>query len=166
FPGVTLSVAGSDNTPSTFFRVRAATDSLASTGTKVFSEEGIPFWTNAFRFRADFAQPVAAVSLDYISAGFFGSEVAYLRAYDASGTLLASYDSPSVPAGQVQTLTIARGTADIAYVVAYTSAFGRFDNLHFGVDEPAAVTDADGNYAFTGLQPGSYVVREVVPDGY
>jgi subtilisin-like proprotein convertase family protein len=32
--------------------------------------------------------------------------------------------------------------------------------------EPMAVTDANGNYSITGLQPGAYRVREVVPAGY
>src|SRR5262249_31993986 len=32
--------------------------------------------------------------------------------------------------------------------------------------EPYDVTDANGFYSFTGLAPGTYYVREVVPDGY
>lgn len=32
--------------------------------------------------------------------------------------------------------------------------------------EPSTVTDANGSYVFTGLTPGSYNVREVVPAGY
>lgn len=32
--------------------------------------------------------------------------------------------------------------------------------------EPQTVTDAQGNYAFTGLEPGIYVVREIVPNGF
>jgi subtilisin-like proprotein convertase family protein len=42
------------------------------------------------------------------------------------------------------------------------------DTNHNGVldpGEPTAVTDAKGNYSFTGLQPGAYRVREVVPSG-
>lgn len=32
--------------------------------------------------------------------------------------------------------------------------------------EPAQVTDENGLYKFTKLMPGTYVVREVVPNGY
>jgi hypothetical protein len=32
--------------------------------------------------------------------------------------------------------------------------------------DPVALTDANGNYAFTGVPPGNYVVREVIPAGY
>jgi uncharacterized protein (DUF2141 family) len=165
-PGLTLSVADSNNNPSTFFTVQAGTDSFASTGTKVFTESGIPFWTSGFRFRADFAQPADSVSLDFISSSIFGQS-GILQAYNASGTLLATYTTATLSAGQVETMTIHRPTPDIAYVVAYTNtgSFGRLDNLQV-VDEPATVSDANGNYAFTNLQPGTYVVREVVPAGY
>src|SRR5262249_54096293 len=32
--------------------------------------------------------------------------------------------------------------------------------------EPSTLTDANGNYSFTGLQPGTYVVREVPQTGW
>lgn len=35
-----------------------------------------------------------------------------------------------------------------------------------GADEPRAITDAAGGYAFTGLRPGTYAVRHLVPKGY
>lgn len=39
------------------------------------------------------------------------------------------------------------------------------NNGHFDANEPSQVTDANGNYTFTNLQPGSYTVAEVVPAG-
>ncbi len=35
-----------------------------------------------------------------------------------------------------------------------------------GAIEPSALTNADGEYSFTGLEAGDYVVREVVPAGF
>src|SRR5690606_30717643 len=40
------------------------------------------------------------------------------------------------------------------------------DNGQLDAGELSAVTDENGNYSFTGLVPGDYVVREVVPFGY
>lgn len=37
--------------------------------------------------------------------------------------------------------------------------------LKFNIGEPARASDANGNYSFTGLRPGSYVLRQVVPAG-
>jgi hypothetical protein len=165
-PGLSLSVADANNTPSTFFTVQARTDPIHSTGTKVFSESGVNFWTSDFRFRADFDQPAYTVSLDFISSSDFGQS-GILLAYDASGDLLDTYTTATLAANQVETMTIQRAQGDIAYVVAYTNtgSFGHLDNLNV-VNDPTTVSDANGNYAFTNLQPGSYIVREVVPDGY
>ena len=65
-------------------------------------------------------------------------------------------------------MTVSRPTADIAFIVAYTltGAFGRLDNLQFGTPEASTVTDANGAYAFTGLAPGEYIVREIVPEDF
>jgi subtilisin-like proprotein convertase family protein len=38
--------------------------------------------------------------------------------------------------------------------------------LEFGFQETAVQTDAAGNYSFSGLKPGTYVVREVTPGGW
>jgi hypothetical protein len=165
-PGLSLSVADANNTPSTFFTVQAQTDAVHSTGTKDFSESGVNFWTSDFRFRADFDERAYTVNLDFISSSDFGQS-GILLAYDASGNLLDTYTTATLAANQVETMTIQRPQGDIAYVVAYTNtgSFGHLDNLNV-VNDPTTVSDANGNYAFTNLQPGSYTVREVVPDGY
>lgn len=40
------------------------------------------------------------------------------------------------------------------------------DDGALDTDEPSTTTGSDGSYEFTGLVPGVWVVREVVPDGY
>jgi hypothetical protein len=40
------------------------------------------------------------------------------------------------------------------------------DNGSLDPGEPTTTTDANGNYEFAGLNPGSYVVREVIPSGW
>ena len=40
------------------------------------------------------------------------------------------------------------------------------NNGELDTDEPVRLTDADGQYSFTDLEPGSYTVREVVPTGF
>jgi Ca2+-binding RTX toxin-like protein len=40
------------------------------------------------------------------------------------------------------------------------------DDGELGPGEPFRVTDANGNYSFTNVPPGTYSVREVVPDDY
>jgi hypothetical protein len=39
-------------------------------------------------------------------------------------------------------------------------------NNALDIGEPSTVSAADGSYSFTGLTPGAYVVREVVPSGH
>ena len=165
--GVNLTVAMSDNSPNTFFQVQSLIDSRHSTGTKVFGHDGIPFFSTGFRFRSDFEEPVGEVSLDYISSGFFGAEQGTLLAFNTSGQLLAQYTTGVLPDGAGETMRITRDEADIAYVVAHPlTGFGRLDNLVFETPEPFAITDAQGAYAFIGLSPGAYVVREEVPANY
>ena len=39
-------------------------------------------------------------------------------------------------------------------------------NAQFDVGEPSTVTDVDGTYTLTGLEPGTYVIREVLQNGW
>ncbi len=166
FEGVTLSVANSLNQTTTL-KVRSNADQYSSTGANTFFEEGIPFWTSGLRFRAEFDQPVGEVHLDFISSSTSG-QVGTLLAFDAAGNLLETYTTSSLVSGNVETMTITRSTADIAYITAYTlsGSFGRLDNLRFGNPEPFTRTDANGDYVFEELAIGSYIVREVVPAGF
>ncbi|HSV12969.1 MAG TPA: SdrD B-like domain-containing protein, partial [Tepidisphaeraceae bacterium] len=55
------------------------------------------------------------------------------------------------------------GEPPMAGVTVYLD-LNRNDQLDAG--EPSTVTAADGSYAFTGLTPGAYVVRELLPHGH
>ena len=54
-------------------------------------------------------------------------------------------------------------TAEIAGHIGYRL---NENGLHDEAAEPSAITGDDGGYAFAGLDPGTYVVREVVPPGW
>jgi Zn-dependent metalloprotease len=67
-------------------------------------------------FQADFNSLQSTVSIDVGSDD--GSDVGFLRAYDLQGNLLEEVVSNALSTGQSQTLTITRGTAEIAFVIA------------------------------------------------
>ena len=78
-----------------------------------------------------------------------------------------SQTAPSSIVGQVFVDTNGNGVQDpgeggLAGTVVYIDANnnGGFDN-----GEISTVTDTAGQYRFDGLQPGNYVIREVVPTG-
>ncbi len=166
-PGVTLSAHGSYATDN---QVLAMTSSYPSTGTMGFGNTYWgPYWYNGEEeLWADFASPVSSVSID--TASYYSSDQAQLRAYDASGNLLATYITPVLTPGQVATMTITRPTADIAEIRAtgYGGEYVSLDHLTaVGTSaEPSAVTDASGHYAFSNVSPGTYNVREVLQSGW
>lgn len=142
--GVHLTTAGPDNLPipPAPFEVTATDDilDLAPTGTNVFGHAGVPFWNSDRRLRVEFAAPVSFVAVDFTGGQFFTNETGRLDAYNGAGQLIASYVSAPKPAGEVETLTITRTTADIALAIAYVppaaGVFGRLDRLRFGVVAP------------------------------
>jgi hypothetical protein len=137
-PGLHLSTALSDNTPVPLFTVLTA----AGMNGEVFSHVGIPFFDDIRRLRMDFDDSASAVTIDYISSGFFGVEFAHLDVFGAGGQLLQSVTSDVEPAGTVQTLSITRPTNDIQFAVAYSDGltFGQFDFLRVDVG-PVAVPE-------------------------
>ncbi len=163
--GVTFSVANFLNSP-TSIPVLSVTNPSSSTGSKVFASGGVPFWTDGFRFRADFDQPVSSVSLDFIAS--FNGQVGTMLVFGSNGNLLETISTETLNVGVVETMLVSRPEANIAYIVAYTltGSFGRLDNFVFGTPELSTVTDANGDYAFTSLPPGHYVVREIVPENF
>ena len=130
-------------------------------------------WFDTRQLRMDFSSPVLMVSIDFIGDNNPGyTDQGRLDVFDAGGNLLGTYLTGQLGLGDVETMKIERPTADIAYALAGgidINNAGLLDRLTFNngtVAEPTAVTDAGGQYAFTGLVPGDYVVREVVPAGY
>lgn len=141
-------------------QVTATTDSFASTGDKVFVNDGGNYWTpSSRRLSIDFSTPVSTVSIDFISDD--SSDMGRLEVYDAGDNLLKTYITADLGEGAVETMTLSRLTADIAYAIAggHSGQSGRLDNLVFG--EASTLTDSNGRYRFVDLSPGVYTVAEV-----
>ncbi|MEZ6136200.1 MAG: dockerin type I domain-containing protein [Pirellulaceae bacterium] len=162
-PDLTLSSVGSDVDG----RVAVFNDtgSSTSTGTKNFrafstgSQSFVSTWNSSTRrLQADFAAPTSTVSIDAIGA--FSNTYARLEAYNSSGQLLGRYTTGRLDAGDVETMTIERGAADIAYVIVggHAGTSIKLDNLQFG-PEATRLTGLNGRYNFPGLPTGEYTVR-------
>lgn len=156
-PGVTLS--NGVNGGSVY---SAAASFGAPTGTSVLAPgpTSSAGWKAAENeFRADFDQPTNRVSIDVGSDD--PSDVAFFRAYDASGTLLEQLISPNLSAGQSVTLTITRPTADISYILAagVGTDITPLDNLQFEVngkhDFYTTAVTAGQDVTFTAFLPSS-----------
>lgn len=158
FPGVTLSENVSAG------NIFAASASYGPpTGNNVFAPG--PTQSNGFRqgdneLRADFAVLQSFVSIDVGSDD--ASDVAWLRAYDAGGTLLDEVISGSVASGGSETISISRPTADIAYVISagLGGDITPLDNLVYQLLDPnddfytfAAVENEE--FGFDAFLPGS-----------
>ncbi len=114
FPGVTLS---NNVTGGSIFAVQS--EFTAPTGLNVFGTSSTS--DNGFRsgvneLRADFDLAQAFVSIDTGSDDTL--DIGYLQAYDVDGNLLEEVIGSGVPHSGSETLSIARGTADIAYILA------------------------------------------------
>ncbi|MEX2316830.1 MAG: choice-of-anchor Q domain-containing protein [Pirellulales bacterium] len=161
-PGVTLSVAEFPE----FDVVSGAPLASASTGSRVFGSDLSGLWFDGVSLRVDFTLPTDHVSIDAI--GDNPDDLGTLSAYAQDGMLLATYDTAALDTNTVETMAISRPGADIAFVIARGAGSEAItlDNLHFGSDELSTITDVDGNYAFLGVEPGNYVVAEVLPTGW
>jgi hypothetical protein len=141
FTNVTLSALGSGfgNITSNIYAVNPSTQPLepfnASTGSLVFGTDS-PDFPHLFRelgfisLRADFAVPVATVSIDFIAND--ASDIGILRAYNSANTLLASYTTAVLSLNQFETANIS--STNIAYIIASgdsgISSIG-IDNLNY-----------------------------------
>ena len=166
-PAVTLSAIGTSTTTNVYANIPSG--SYTSTGSLGFTNDtNNEWWENGVRLRIDFTSPTSAVSIDAI--GNDSSDFAVLEAYDSSDNLLDTYNTALVGTSVVETMTITRGTADIAYVIAsgLSGDTVNLDNLQFGQgsSEPTAITDVNGDYWITGLAPDDYLVGEVQQPGW
>ena len=146
YPGVTLSAVGTyigddDN-------VYALIDGLASTGTKVFGNS----WTFSGEWgfdttfqphlRVDFDSLVISVEIDAIGGNL--EDYGRLEAYSSTSVLLNVYETGLLQSGDVETMSIFRPSADIAYILAAGKDPGSaphhtvyLDNLNYVIPEPA-----------------------------
>ncbi len=149
-----------------------ATDSRATTGTKVFvpvepfSANELAGWLDDDQnLEARFNNLQSAVSVDVFGLG--ANTYARLEAYSSSGQLLERITSTALANGQRTTLVLNRTAADIQYVVVKGHLNTRIgiDNLRFGAASQT-VTGAFGEYKLLGLAPGTYQVRAVPPTNF
>jgi len=112
----------------------------------------------------DFTNPVASVSIDAVAKSL--NDLARLSIYDANDNLLARYTTSKLAAGQFETMTLSRPTADIAYAIAgaHEDRTILLDNLRFG-PQSSTLTDAFGVYRLPYLEPGTYNVQVVPASG-
>ncbi|MDB4623711.1 Ig-like domain-containing protein, partial [bacterium] len=169
FTGVTLSNnvgAGS---------IYAASASYgAPTGANVFAPGATA--ANGFRagddeLRADFSVLQSTVSIDVGSDD--ASDVAWLRAYDASNNLLSEVVSGSVASGGKETITISRPTAEIAYVIAAGKGtdITPLDNLVYQISDPdddlySITASAGDQFSLDAFLPGAgvYLFHNAIDD--
>jgi hypothetical protein len=154
FAGITLSAVGGGfgAGPAVF-----AVDSLsqpnepfmASTGRLVFGTNSQIF-PHLFReptflaLRVDFAAATDAVAIDFISND--ADDVGFLQAFDAANNLLGTYTTASLATNQFETMSLAFGSANIAYILASGLdglSSGGLDHLRYNsaatVPEPTAL---------------------------
>ncbi|NQU21666.1 MAG: Ig-like domain-containing protein [Candidatus Nealsonbacteria bacterium] len=119
-----------------------------------------------------FAKPVSLVSLDFIGP-YRGVHQGRMRLFDPAGKLLEERFTSEILGPNSETLTVVRGANEIARVevtgVAQLAPL-MLDHLEFAVQldpgEPWTQTDEHGDYEFAGLQAGTYVVAEVLQEGW
>ncbi len=162
---VSVSAIGSDSDG----RVGVFTDTANSTGTKNFrafsraAQSYLSTWTaSSRRLQINFTSPTSVVEIDAIGAatGSYGR----LEIYNSAGQLLGRYTTAELANGGIETMRLARGTADIAYAIAggHTVGSVRLDNLQFGA-QTETTTGELGQYALPSLPAGTYRIQVTSP---
>ncbi|MDZ4849320.1 MAG: dockerin type I domain-containing protein [Pirellulaceae bacterium] len=168
YSGVTLRAVGLDADGT----LAVATDSRATTGTKVFvpyspiTQNQLDGWRDDEQnLEARFENLQASVSVDVF--GLQANSYARLEAYSSTGQLLERITSAALASGQQTILRLNRDSADISYVVvkAHLSTRIGIDNLRFGASSQT-VTGSNGEYSLPNLPVGTYNVKVTPLSGY
>ena len=133
-PGVTLTVEGDSNP------VTAQVAPLSSTGTQTFGDGPDWYWWSGASLRADFATPVASVSIDLVPYYTYYQQ-GFLQAYDSSGHLLQDVEA-TAPYPGFYTMTVSSSSNDIAYILA-----GAQSNQYIMLDHLVASRMANDYYS-------------------
>jgi len=150
----------------------AATGKVLAWGTAA----GEAVWQVGQKLRIVFAEPVHTVSLQFARAGSDPVQAAVLQAFDENGNNLGER-LQTLTGGDWQTLTFTDGEGEIAYVLASAHQGSVLMNglQYWGTEaamdgDPWVVTANDGRhdgaFAFDRLPPGTYEIREVLPEGW
>jgi len=162
FSGITLAAAGTQviNTD-VYSRVRNDT----STGDRVFANFSsatssvMTTWSTSTRtLKVTFDSPVSSFSIDAVADT--NGDVGRLEAYNAEGVLLDRVTTSVLADGDVETMLLERGAADIAYVIArahYDTEL-HLDNIIVG-PTTEVMTDALGVFRLTSLPAGDYQIQ-------
>ena len=77
------------------------------------------------------------------------------------GSVVCTYNDKKIPLGTIQILKEANPQSDRAFHFSGSPPLGDFTLVDNGEDEPP-----EASRIFTGLQPGTYTINEMVPDGW
>lgn len=166
---VTLTTAGDDNTPHSFF-IRARGDSIEE---RVFAHEGVDFFNKNRKLRVDFYAPGRGVSINVIGNSLT-STYGRLEIFNKDDESLGFVRTDPLARDEEQVLTMVRETNDIAYAVIYSdedhlssSPFGRLDDLRIDPGEFGDfTTSADGSFVLNNLPPATYDITAVGGSDY
>ena len=162
FAGITLSAVGTQViNADVYSRVRNDT----STGDRVFANFSsatssvMTTWATSTRtLKVTFDSPVSAFSIDAVADT--NGDVGRLEAYSVTGVLLDRVTTSVLGDGDVETMSLERGAADIAYVIArahYDTEL-HLDNIIVG-PVTAVMTDALGVFRLKSLPAGDYQIQ-------
>jgi hypothetical protein len=116
FPGVILSSTGGAS--GLDGAVYASTNPLASTDGKVFANNLSAEWlsksSGGYALRADFSKLTNYIAIDIIGDSLL--DLGVLTVYDTTGKVLTRVITSELSSGQVETVSVQRFIADIAYI--------------------------------------------------